>query len=189
MSCARSRRVSCFPRRRTRSSASTASSPPSAPRTCRCQRYGKTLEDCCLGGGMAELTSMIQTYCLCEDDAVLGTPFYIMEFLDGRIIEDTAMPGIPPENRRDLWKAAIQTLAKFHSVDFRAAGLSTFGQSSGFYDRQLATWKQICTVSGSPHYTRDSRTKVQLAKRRKPTGTIQSRGRGDKATSRPDPAL
>ena len=127
---------------------------------------------------------MAQTYCLCEDEAVIGTPFYIMEFLDGRIIEDNAMPGIPPENRRDLWKAAVYTLAKFHSVDFRAAGLSTFGQSSGFYDRQLATWKQICTVS--PFMMAAWKVCWLTGP---PTGAIQGRGCGDEAASRPDPAL
>lgn len=78
-----------------------------------------------------------------------------MEFLDGRILEDAAMPGISPEERTKLWRAAAQTLAKFHSVDFRKVGLQNFGKPGGFYDRQLATWKHICAVcldqSSKPH--------------------------------------
>ncbi|KAM5431224.1 hypothetical protein MferCBS31731_007964 [Microsporum ferrugineum] len=81
--------------------------------------------------------------CLCEDDSVIGTPFYIMEFLDGRIFVDPSMPEVGPEERRQLWKAAVQTLAKFHRVDPKAIGLEKFGRSGGFYDRQIATFKSI----------------------------------------------
>lgn len=88
-----------------------------------------------------------KTFCLCEDDSVIGTPFYIMEFLDGRIIEDASMPGIAPEERTKMWEAATRTLAKFHAVDYKKVGLGTFGKSEGFYDRQIATWKTICSVS------------------------------------------
>ncbi|KAK6071183.1 aminoglycoside phosphotransferase [Seiridium cupressi] len=90
-----------------------------------------------------------KAYCLCEDASVIGTPFYIMSFLDGRIIEDPAMPGVPDEERTALWKAAIETLAKFHRVDFQKIGLESYGKSGGFYDRQLATWKTICTAQAS----------------------------------------
>lgn len=43
-----------------------------------------------------------KTYGLCEDEKVVGTPFYIMEFLDGRIFEDPAIPGVSPEDRREM---------------------------------------------------------------------------------------
>lgn len=43
-----------------------------------------------------------RVYCLCEDDSVIGTPFYIMQFLDGRIIEDPHMPGIPPKEKKEM---------------------------------------------------------------------------------------
>ncbi|KAI0438648.1 kinase-like domain-containing protein [Xylaria telfairii] len=90
-----------------------------------------------------------KAYCLCEDDSVVGTPFYVMEFLDGRIFEDLSIPNVSAEERTNLWRAAAQTLARFHSVDFRKAGLESFGKSDGFYDRQLATWKQICTAQSN----------------------------------------
>lgn len=44
-----------------------------------------------------------KTYCLCEDDAVIGTPFYIMEFLDGRIVEDPTFPDVTPEERTEMY--------------------------------------------------------------------------------------
>ncbi|KAH8205687.1 hypothetical protein TruAng_000181 [Truncatella angustata] len=70
-----------------------------------------------------------RAYCLCEDDSVLGTPFYVMEFLDGRIFEDHAMPGVSPEERTELWRDAVRTLARFHRVDFRKVGLASFGKA------------------------------------------------------------
>ncbi|XWW97233.1 hypothetical protein V2A60_005215 [Cordyceps javanica] len=87
-----------------------------------------------------------RAYALCEDDSVVGTPFYIMEFLDGRIFEDFTMPGVGPEERTALWKAAIETLARFHTVDFRRVGLESFGKHAGFYSRQVQTWTTICEM-------------------------------------------
>lgn len=85
-----------------------------------------------------------RTYCLCEDEAVIGTPFYLMQFLDGRIIEDPAMGGVAPAERTAMWRAAVETLARLHAVDYRAAGLDDFGRASGFYARQVRTWRAIC---------------------------------------------
>lgn len=85
-----------------------------------------------------------RAYCLCEDASVVGTPFYIMSFLDGRIIEGPAMPDASPEERAALWRAAVETLARFHRVEHRKMGLESYGRGGDFYDRQLATWKTIC---------------------------------------------
>lgn len=85
-----------------------------------------------------------KAYCLCEDDAVVGTPFYIMEFLDGRIIEDAAMPGMEASERSALWHAAVDTLAKLHRIRPADVGLESYGKPTGFYDRQLKTWGTIC---------------------------------------------
>ncbi|KAJ5485520.1 hypothetical protein N7539_005508 [Penicillium diatomitis] len=84
-----------------------------------------------------------EALCLCEDSNVIGTPFYIMEFLDGRHFVDPTMPGVSPEERTALWKSAVETLAKFHSVVPQSVGLEKFGKSSGFYDRQIATFTAV----------------------------------------------
>ncbi|OQE19009.1 hypothetical protein PENSTE_c016G02391 [Penicillium steckii] len=81
--------------------------------------------------------------CLCEDNDVIGTPFYIMSFLDGRHFTDPAMPGVSGEERKALWKSAIETLAKFHRVVPKSVGLENFGKPTGFYDRQIATFTTI----------------------------------------------
>jgi len=84
-----------------------------------------------------------KAYCLCEDDSVVGTPFYVMEFLDGRIIEDASIPDVSPADRTEMWHDAIRTLAKLHRVDTKDVGLEDYGRPSGFYDRQIRTFSTI----------------------------------------------
>ncbi|RAH50800.1 phosphotransferase family protein [Aspergillus brunneoviolaceus CBS 621.78] len=84
-----------------------------------------------------------KAYCLCEDSDVIGTPFYIMEFLDGRHFTDPAMPGVDPAERTALWQDAVRTLAKFHRVVPKLVGLERFGRPSGYYDRQIATFTAV----------------------------------------------
>lgn len=51
-----------------------------------------------------------RVYCLCEDSTVLGTPFYVMEFLDGRIFEDPSFPGVPPQERNEMYADILQNI-------------------------------------------------------------------------------
>ncbi|KAL8733827.1 MAG: hypothetical protein Q9166_001815 [cf. Caloplaca sp. 2 TL-2023] len=84
-----------------------------------------------------------ETYCTCKDTSIIGTPFYIMEFLDGRIFEDASFPDTAADERREMWHDAIRTLAKLHRLSPTAAGLADFGKPSGFYNRQLKTFGTI----------------------------------------------
>ncbi|KAL6241018.1 hypothetical protein RBB50_012113 [Rhinocladiella similis] len=84
-----------------------------------------------------------KVYCLCEDPSVIGTPFYIMEFLDGRIYEDAYIPGVSAGERNAMWKQAVQTLARLHRLDPTAIGLAQFGKPKGFYRRQVRTLKGL----------------------------------------------
>ncbi|PQE29973.1 acyl- dehydrogenase family member 11 protein [Rutstroemia sp. NJR-2017a WRK4] len=97
-----------------------------------------------------------KAYCLCEDPTIIGTPFYIMEFLDGRIIEDPTMPDVTPAERTEMWHDAIRTLAKLHRIDPASVNLSTFGKPSGFYNRQIRTFG---TISNAQAATVDIETK------------------------------
>lgn len=90
-----------------------------------------------------------KAYGLCEDDSIIGTPFYIMEFLDGRIFEDPVIPNVLPDQRRAIWADAVRTLAKLHRVDPRSVGLEGFGKNTGFYSRQVATWRTICNAQAA----------------------------------------
>ncbi|KAL1988108.1 hypothetical protein VTN96DRAFT_1139 [Rasamsonia emersonii] len=84
-----------------------------------------------------------KAYCLCEDSSVIGTPFYIMEFLDGRMFTDPSIPGVSPQERNALWRDAVRTLGKLHRVDPKSVGMESFGKPTGFYDRQIATFTTI----------------------------------------------
>lgn len=87
---------------------------------------------------------------LCEDPAVIGTPFYVMEFVQGRIFSDAALPGLTPVERAAAYESAAETLARLHHVDFVRAGLGGYGRGKGGYlGRQVATLervaaKQVC---------------------------------------------
>ncbi|KAK2745564.1 hypothetical protein FQN57_003689 [Myotisia sp. PD_48] len=84
-----------------------------------------------------------KVYALCTDDSVIGSAFYLMEFLDGRIIEEPHMPGVSNSNRTEMWHDAVRTLAKLHRVNPASVGLETFGKPTGFYNRQIATFTAL----------------------------------------------
>ena len=76
------------------------------------------------------------------DPAILGTQFYLMERLQGRVFHDTALPGLAPEERRALYLAMADTLARLHAVDPAAIGLSDFGRPGDYFERQLSRWSK-----------------------------------------------
>ncbi|KIX08865.1 uncharacterized protein Z518_03522 [Rhinocladiella mackenziei CBS 650.93] len=90
-----------------------------------------------------------KVYMLCEDDSVIGTAFYIMEFLDGRVITEIHFPNVSTEERTEMWRDAVRTLAKLHRVDFKKVGLSDFGRHQGFYDRQMKTFGNLSKVQAA----------------------------------------
>jgi aminoglycoside phosphotransferase (APT) family kinase protein len=79
-------------------------------------------------------------YALCEDDTVIGTAFYLMEFLPGRVITDHTMPGISPADRGKIFDSMNDVLARLHNVDYRKAGLGEFGREGQYIQRQIARW-------------------------------------------------
>jgi aminoglycoside phosphotransferase (APT) family kinase protein len=79
---------------------------------------------------------------LCEDDSVIGTAFYIMAHVDGRIFWDPALPELPREGRRPIYDAMNEGLAKLHAIDVAAAGLSDFGRPGSYFARQLQRWTE-----------------------------------------------
>ena len=77
---------------------------------------------------------------LCEDPAVIGTSFYVMDYLEGRIFRDATLPGLSAPERAAIYDELNATLVKLHQVDFEAIGLGDYGRSSGYFERQLARW-------------------------------------------------
>ena len=79
---------------------------------------------------------------LCEDPAIIGTSFFVMEHLDGRIIWDARLPGERPETRAAMWAEMERVLAALHGVDLEATGLSEFGSKGSYFERQIAVWSK-----------------------------------------------
>lgn len=79
---------------------------------------------------------------LCEDSAVIGTPFYLMEFVEGRGLWDQALPGMAPAERHAIWDELNNVMARLHALDFRALGLSDYGKTGNYLQRQIARWSR-----------------------------------------------
>ncbi|MDO8421893.1 MAG: phosphotransferase [Parvibaculum sp.] len=79
-------------------------------------------------------------YALCEDDSVIGTAFYIMEYLEGRVFSDSTLPECSESERRALYSNMAETLAKLHAVDYEAVGLGEFGRPGNYFERQIGRW-------------------------------------------------
>ncbi len=75
-----------------------------------------------------------------EDPELLGTPFYLMERVDGRVFEDCSLPELPVEERRDIWMALADAMAQMHSVRPEDVGLSDFGRPGNYFERQIRRW-------------------------------------------------
>ncbi|KAL4422623.1 hypothetical protein ABPG75_008820 [Micractinium tetrahymenae] len=91
--------------------------------------------------------------CLCEDPAVLGTPFYLMEHVKGRIYADPSLPGMAPQQRAAVYEAMARTLATLHSVAPAQVGLEGYGKAGGYNRRQVWRWGQQyrqSVVQGEP---------------------------------------
>jgi aminoglycoside phosphotransferase (APT) family kinase protein len=79
---------------------------------------------------------------LCEDTSVLGTAFFVMEFLDGRIFWDPALPEIARGERGAYYAEMARVLGRLASLDTDAAGLSDYGRAGGYVERQISRWVQ-----------------------------------------------
>jgi aminoglycoside phosphotransferase (APT) family kinase protein len=80
--------------------------------------------------------------CFCEDEAVLGTPFYVMEHVDGRIFWDPALPELPAAERGALYEDMNRVVAALHTVDYVAVGLGDYGRQGNFMQRQVDRWSR-----------------------------------------------
>jgi aminoglycoside phosphotransferase (APT) family kinase protein len=84
---------------------------------------------------------------LCRDESVIGSMFYLMDFVDGRVHWDPALPGMEPAQRAAHYHAIIATLAALHGVDVDAVGLSDYGKPGNYFARQLIRWSEQYAAS------------------------------------------
>lgn len=76
----------------------------------------------------------------CDDRSVVGTPFYVMDKLEGRVFPHYTLPELPAAERRAYYFAMAETLARLHAVDWAAAGLGDYGRPGNFFQRQVTRW-------------------------------------------------
>jgi len=92
-----------------------------------------------------------KSYALCTDDAVIGTWFYIMDMVEGRILWDQSLPQYTPEQRRPIYMDKIKVLADLHNTDYAAIGLEDFGRPGNYMGRQVERWTKQYKASETVH--------------------------------------
>ncbi len=92
-----------------------------------------------------------KAYALCEDDSVIGTAFYVMDCVEGRIFWDQRLPELNRDERGQIFDAMNRTIAALHSVDYNAVGLSDFGKAGDYFARQIARWSKQYKASETEH--------------------------------------
>ena len=88
-----------------------------------------------------------RTLVLCEDPAMIGTEFFLMEYVEGRIFRENLLPELAPGEPRALFLASIDVLARLHHVDFQACGLGDYGKPGNYFARQVGRWSRIYRAS------------------------------------------
>jgi aminoglycoside phosphotransferase (APT) family kinase protein len=81
-----------------------------------------------------------KTYVLCLDASIIGTWFYIMDYVEGRILWDPAQPGAPPAERAAIFDEMNRVIAALHRVDYQAVGLGDYGKPGSYLTRQIDRW-------------------------------------------------
>jgi aminoglycoside phosphotransferase (APT) family kinase protein len=79
---------------------------------------------------------------LCEDEGVIGTPFFVMDLVEGRIVWEAHFPGLSREDRAGHFDAMNATIARLHGFDPEALGLADYGKAAGFVERQVGRWSK-----------------------------------------------
>ena len=83
------------------------------------------------------------------DDALLGTPFYLMERVEGRVFTDTTLAALAPHERAPVWMAVAETLAAMHAIRPDDVGLADFGKPGNYFERQISRWGRQYRASPS----------------------------------------
>ncbi len=90
-----------------------------------------------LGGTAVPVPAM---HALCEDPSVIGSAFYVMDFIEGRVLADPALPGMSPVERGMVYAELQRVIAAIHRVDIASVGLADFGRPQNYLARQIDRW-------------------------------------------------
>jgi aminoglycoside phosphotransferase (APT) family kinase protein len=83
-----------------------------------------------------------RTYALCNDETVVGTAFYIMDFVEGRVLWDPQLPGMTAAERGAIFDEMNRVIAALHTVDYAAIGLADYGKPGNYFQRQIDRWSR-----------------------------------------------
>jgi aminoglycoside phosphotransferase (APT) family kinase protein len=86
-------------------------------------------------------------YGLCEEESVIGRAFYIMDFVEGRVLWDQALPGMEPSERHAIYKEMNRVIAELHTVKFAERGLAGYGKPGNYFERQIGRWSKQYAAS------------------------------------------
>lgn len=86
----------------------------------------------------------------CDDATVLGTPFYLMEWLEGRVLVDQSLPGMQPDERAAIYAEMNRVIAALHALQPAGLGLADYGKPGNYFARQISRWSRQCTGSTLP---------------------------------------
>ena len=90
-------------------------------------------------------------YALCENEEVIGRAFYIMEFMDGRVLWDQSMPDMSNAERAAHYDEMNRVIAQLHTIDYKAIGLETYGKPGNYFGRQIDRWTRQYKASETEH--------------------------------------
>ncbi len=90
-----------------------------------------------------------RTYCLCEDETVIGRAFYVMGFVAGRVLWEQSLPGMSPAERAGIYDEMNRVIAQLHGVDYKAIGLEGFGKPGNYFQRQIDRWSKQFRASAT----------------------------------------
>jgi len=86
-------------------------------------------------------------YCLCEDESIIGRAFYVMEFMQGRVIWDQSLPGMDRAQRGAIYDEMNRVISALHTVKFAERGLAGYGKPGNYFERQIGRWSKQYTAS------------------------------------------
>ncbi len=88
-----------------------------------------------------------QMYCLCEDEAIIGRAFYVMEFVAGRVLWDQSLPGMSNSQRGEIYNEMNRVISALHKVKFAERGLADYGKPGNYFERQIGRWSKQYVAS------------------------------------------
>ena len=100
-----------------------------------------------MGGLHGTDVPVARMHCLCEDESVIGRAFYVMEFVQGRVLWDQALPGTSKQERGAIYDEMNRVIAALHKVDFVQQGLGGYGKPGNYFERQIGRWSKQYVAS------------------------------------------